>query len=958
MKHGLTLLLGILLLENVSVARASDVALDPTLVPLTGEGCGVYGISFGVPFLAGEISDKTAFAMTDAGGREVPVQTWTMATWPDGSPKWLGVAAVLPDTALSAWQLSYGNAQAGRRAGKASALGKAFNRQSQPMPAAGTCQIRTDETSDRLRIDNGLFVCEFEKPTADCPVETFLAGIYADGKLLAADGRLLLETEHRDESPSLSGSSHSRIVRYADCPARIRSVVLEQAGPVRAVVRVEATHASETELTLPTVMRFYIYAGSPAVKLVHSFVFDGQAETDHISALGLQLAVPLREELHNRHVAFAGDSGIWHEPVKPLTGRRVLREAVSMDQRAQDYPLKYGGPESSPSVYHRQLAFQRIAPRDSFDRSSRQLMDDWASWNDFQLSQPTPDGFTLGKRTQSKSPWLIPEGGNRSLGLALVGDVSGGLAVSVKDFWQSYPTMLEICNACADTACLKLWLWSPEAPAMDLRHYDTVPHGLNAAYEDIQEGLSTPTGIARTHELTLFPLASLSAETPLLEMARAGSRPAWLTPTPEWLHSRHAFGSQWSLRRNDSRNDTVRWVESQLDQAVDFYLRAVEDNRWYGFWNYGDVMHAYDAERHCWLYDVGGFAWDNTELAPEMWLWYTYLRSGRADVYRLAEAMSRHTAEVDVYHLGPLKGLGSRHNVSHWGCGAKEARIAQAAFRRFLYYLSTDERMGDLIGESVDADFTCVEMDPLRIAKPRSRFPSSAPGRLRWGPDWISFAGNWFTEWERSGNSRYLDKMYTGMDCLAAMPAGLFTTDGPCGYFPETGKLIYEGPEGANSHTLHLATIMGGFELMAEMWESVQHPAFRKAWLDYCTYYTMPEDDPLRTEATRDWGPIYTFNTPRLTAWAAREYARPESPFFDRPLADNLRTRAWREFLRGRLQAVYVPEDESPLRDLFHADHLSGPEVMHDRWEIPTVSTNGTSQWSLNAIFLLELLDF
>lgn len=78
-------------------------------------------------------------------------------------------------------------------------------------------------------------------------------------------------------------------------------------------------------------------------------------------------------------------------------------------------------------------------------------------------------------------------------------------------------------------------------------------------------------------------------------------------------------------------------------------------------------------------YDIGGFAWDNTELASNMWLWYNFLRTGRADIWRMAEAMTRHTAEVDVYHIGPNAGLGSRHNVSHWGCGAKEARISQAA---------------------------------------------------------------------------------------------------------------------------------------------------------------------------------------------------------------------------------------------------------------------------------------
>ena len=56
----------------------------------------------------------------------------------------------------------------------------------------------------------------------------------------------------------------------------------------------------------------------------------------------------------------------------------------------------------------------------------------------------------------------------------------------------------------------------------------------------------------------------------------------------------------------------------------------MEQRRWYGFWDYGDVMHTYDPTRHAWRYDVGGFAWDNTELMPDLWLWYSFLRTGRA----------------------------------------------------------------------------------------------------------------------------------------------------------------------------------------------------------------------------------------------------------------------------------------------------------------------------------------
>jgi hypothetical protein len=69
-----------------------------------------------------------------------------------------------------------------------------------------------------------------------------------------------------------------------------------------------------------------------------------------------------------------------------------------------------------------------------------------------------------------------------------------------------------------------------------------------------------------------------------------------------------------------------------------------------------------------------------------MVFWYMYLYSQDPTIFRMAEAMSRHTGEVDSYHFGPLAGLGSRHNVRHWGCGAKEARISMAPYRRYYYY--------------------------------------------------------------------------------------------------------------------------------------------------------------------------------------------------------------------------------------------------------------------------------
>lgn len=225
--------------------------------------------------------------------------------------------------------------------------------------------------------------------------------------------------------------------------------------------------------------------------------------------------------------------------------------------------------------------------------------------------------------------------------------------------------------------------------------------------------------------------------------------------TPEYLHETRAFG-YWSLPAKNG-NDTQKYLEDQINSYISFYQTNIETQRWYGFWNYGDVMHSYDPNRHCWNYDAGGKAWHNTELETDLWLWYSFIRTGRADIYRMATAMTRHTSEVDAYHIGDMKGLGTRHNVIHWGCGAKEARVGQAWWKRMCFYLTTDDRLGDVMTESLAANEAMLDFDSLVRAQPRSQYPTEKPTRLRWGPDWTSLVGNWFTQWERTGDKYCLD---------------------------------------------------------------------------------------------------------------------------------------------------------------------------------------------------------
>jgi hypothetical protein len=840
--------------------------LDGTPPPLAS------GISWGVPWPPGTVAQERSFTLT-CGEKRLPLQSWTLAYWPDGSIKWTGFATVAAADTAGPLRLAPGGSE----------------------PLAGVLAVSVRQSADAVDIDTGPLQARIPKTGA-----ALIDSMTVDGRVVARAASLVCI---RQAGPGEETEQSPPREKFGSL---IRKVAVEQSGPVRAVVKVDGVHRAEkgSREWLPFQVRFYFFAGQTAVRLVHTFVFDGDEREDFIRGLGLSFTVPMREQLHNRHVRFSGEgSGLWGEPVL------LVQRGLEADQ----------------------MAGRRLPNREALDPPIQALMDDWVVWDSFKLVQSSADGFAIQKRTGPKSCWLDAAWGKRASGLVFAGDVSGGLGVGVKNFWQSHPASLEVRNASTEAAELRVWLWSPEAPAMDLRHYDTKPHHLPANYADEQPGFSTPHGVARSSELMLFPSAATPARADTARQAQLVRQPPLLACAPEHLHAAGVFGV-WSLP--DRSTPFKRNVEDRLERALALYRNEIEQRHWYGFWNYGDVMHSYDPQRHSWRYDTGGYAWDNTELASDMWMWYSYVRTGRADVFRMAEAMCRHTSEVDVYHLGRFARLGSRHNVRHWGCGAKELRISQAASRRFYYYLTTDERTGDIMREVVDADYALLEFDPMRLASPPKPEDRKYPARIRGGPDWFAAAGNWMTEWERTGNTKYRDKIVAGLDCISKFPYGLLS--GPSclfGYDPRTGMLytLSADPFG----TYNLTTIQGGAQVVFELNQLIDHPAWQKTWLQYCRLERAPKEVVAKDMTTGTEGGDGAYaGSGRLAAYAYKHTGN--AAFFQV---------AVRALTGGgvRPPAAYTTR------------RVEGPDVPNPVDEAPGVSTNGASQSSLTAIEVLEL---
>jgi hypothetical protein len=846
------------------------------------------GATFGVPWPQGKHPKDSAFTVRTAAGEAVPVQSWPLAFWPDGSLKW--TAHAIP-----------------AEAGKAETLLLAPG-----TPAAPTEPARVSETADGIEIDTGVIRCVVARKGA-----TLIASITRAGREIARDGRLVCLRQD-GPSPGADGTVHQEAFAGS-----IEKVAVEQAGPVRVVVKVEGRHANAGRSWLPFILRLYFYAGGEAVRIMHTIVYDGDENRDFIRGLGVRFIVPLRDQLHDRHVRFVGEEqGLFAEAVRGLTGLRR---------------------DPGAAIKNAQLAGLTTPPLDQFPAVVRTRLHLIPAFGDWTLFQPTADSFEVRKRTKEGFTWLHSAHGRRAAGVGYAGGLSGGAAFGIRNFWQSHPAQLDIRGATGDAAEITLWVWAPDAPPMDLRFYhdgmgETTyaeqNEGLEITYEDYEPGFEKPYGVARTSELILWALPATPSREHLLELGGAVRTPPVVACTPSYLHSVGLFGRLWSLPDRSTADQAQ--IEDQLDWYFDFYHRQAEQRHWYGFWNYGDVMHTYDTDRHVWRYDVGGFAWDNSELSTDLWLWYYFLRTGRADVFRFAEAMTRHTGEVDVHHLGRFAPLGSRHNVIHWGCSAKQLRISTAANRRFYFYLTGDERVGDLLREQVTADRALITIQPgrkSRRAAPVATDPQAISARIGFGTDWGSLSAAWLTEWERTGDPGIRDKLLNSMRTIAAQPHGFFSNSPAMDL--RTGK--FEITTGDRAEASHLNAVFGQAEMCAELIGLVNMPEFEKAWLQYCELFNGTAEE----QQAALGHPLGRLNLQqghsRLTAFAA---ARRHDV--------RLAARAWTEFFGGEGGIAWRPTLETK--------RIEGPAVLNPIDEADWVSTNATAQWGLAAIQNLALV--
>ena len=836
---------------------------------IDGRHVGGY-VSVGSCWKPGEMT-ATDFTAEGEKGNALPLLSETAAFWPDGSAKW--IRHTFSSELAGSW-VEIKSAKAQPPYEDIAILdcpeGKRIQagRLSLTLPNAGSRDMARDVCVDGQKR---------------------ISAIYP---LLKLESR-----EHEGEIESIT---------VFNCLARIDKVDIEAAKDRVCAIKYEGVLDSRED-KMPFSARMLLGADSLDIRYEFTFFYDGNPAKDFVNGLGLVYLSVLQGAKYNRHIKLATDREVFHEEAMYIKCEhpRTPRGLAEKQNAGQLLSCVAGSAEGAyiAEVYERLPV-----------------------WRRYILNQPNELSYVVSKQTHRECSAVRAMSGRRAPGALALGSENGTLLVGIKDFWQLYPAALEADDIDADEAFVTAWFKSPFCEALDFGHYDTRAYRFECN-EGFSEPDPRPQGIAFTCECYTLLTDGLADDEALCRFASRTQKPAVYMEKPEYYHDKRAFG-YWSLPGYDT--PAKRLLEEQMAAAVEFYKSEIENRGWYGLLDYGDIMHTFDSSRHKWFYDFGGWAWQNTELVPTYWLWLYFLRTGREDVYTLAEAMSRHCSETDCYHFGPYKGLGSRHNVRHWGCPCKEPRIGMAGHHRPMYYLVGDRRIGDCMHEAVSAAGSWANgLHSYRDVDGTKHLA------VRTGPDWASFLSNWMTEYERTLSEAALSKIQNGINGIASAPMGLGS--GPHFAFePESGRMEYIGEFTEN---IHLSVCMGEPQVYLEAIDALGSEELKKLVRDYGKLYSMSDEERREHFGSMTEGKEFSMNC--LTAAIALVC----SYLGGDPVPAQ---KGWRALA-----------DSSPLH---RSDAGFKPEKLlavtsegKKLYEIEWISTGYVAQWCLSIMLALEL---
>lgn len=606
--------------------------------PLTG----VQYVTGGYPFKYGELVDirKVHVAVNN---QPVAVQAKPLAYWPDGSIKW----------ALLTFPVDTGNANEsfkGSRVSLRTGQSVSVDVEIQDSPSFNTNNaLLVTEQNEGVVIRDGQFEMELGKGASWL-------------RRMDYEGVALLNHKNPGSHAYTDYLINPDNVGHFEREAKggvldqgalvIESLVVEEKGPLRAVVRMEGMTKNQEPTRI--ILRLEFNAGTNRVKISHTAVFRFKdPRTTYLQAMGIQ--IPFRK-IDRIQIE------------KGVVGGEGTKDRVSVIQDTV----------TSSTVMEEDEKGMRIAETGGALQGWTEVEQDGivvtAAIRNFW--QQAPNGLSVDFRKNTLNLEFWPS-------LSPVMDVrrysnwphrAQGESVTPKDDWVES-------------------VYYPKDPFVGVsRTHEVLLHvrgkGEHGDREAIVADFQSPPLLYAGWER----YADTKVVLPVPEKQdweRAWD--AWTRLTNFWLwhQSLYRWHGFWNYGdfRHQYRSGYGRILEP--DVLVNALKGIVKPDRNEGIQDY---FPAND-----WSYDNGRWGWSNTEGLPNLFLQNEYLRNGNRAVYFAAEAMARHSRDVVTRQEGVWLGRGTRHGVQHWSDGNHEERQTTITEYRIHYFLSGEGRTLDVI---------------------------------------------------------------------------------------------------------------------------------------------------------------------------------------------------------------------------------------------------------------------
>ena len=649
-------------------------------------------VTRGVPMLEGTLRETDGLAVVDPEGERVPAQFRVLGRWADGSVKWLLVdfQAKADSSGTATYNLM------DESAGEAPAPRRPSTCNSTTYPT-----VRVEETEHDLHVDTGVLRFMVDRHRYGL----FHSVALVDGQRVdARHGEPARAESSRDQGRAgdawariREGDSDGGLVRRLYGPGGLcraslagdsYDVSIEERGPLRTVIRMESALEADIPMhhyggyrPVRCITRIHAYDGQAFLRILQTHIFTCNPREVEIEDLALDVPGP-----------FTGSGPDYAYGLNGVeTGKLDRGERLCVAQKK----------DNQVQVMHGRPGIERII-------AENEACEGWAT----------------------------------------LSDGTSGVGIACRNMAEEYPRAIEITGDGRMTVYAR---HDPDGSRLSLARYAE-----EVAWHEGEGMYADGTGIAKTTEFYVLYYEEDRREE-AVETLRCALAQPHLSVSPEWMAACEAAGGfaastsvdtgrqdipaasspdrerrpgsspdregrpesnprqegrpesnqeretrPKSVQTLDIRPSMIRDAERMLSGFADWLARNIRLGRWYGYLDFGDVRATWDEEEDDWKHQ-GRWGWCNSEWDPRHAVWIQYQRTVDPRYFALAEAMTRHSMDVDTCHWHPFRpymvGGCYRHGVDHF---SDEPCASHTFIDNWIdyYYLTGDGRTLDVLREA------------------------------------------------------------------------------------------------------------------------------------------------------------------------------------------------------------------------------------------------------------------